>query len=214
MRQCRFFLENGSFMVRDESSGQTTGIHPRKVSLSADNTESHPKLCPEKWEFSGIPRQRAVLQKGIWQLTLGRAQFFLEFKDSRGKPHCGILFRGLILIDKLYERDVSEKEKQAVKTYPINTDPPPQLQRDCYETRVQTPQVPEDKRRGPVTYQELQHLGNGRFGRVSRVIDLVWGGMMALKLAEFQKGKEKQAKERLKKEVEILAQLKHVRLIY
>jgi serine/threonine protein kinase len=61
-------------------------------------------------------------------------------------------------------------------------------------------------------YHELEYLGRGSFGRVSRVIDLQWGGIMAVKIINVQRDREKETKETLKREVELLAKLSHVSL--
>lgn len=80
------------------------------------------------------------------------------------------------------------------------------------QSGVQTPRISNNKIRDPITYYELQDLGSGTFGRVSRVIDLQWGGILAVKIIEFRPEREKESKETLEREVELLAKLSHVSL--
>ncbi|EPE31192.1 hypothetical protein GLAREA_04159 [Glarea lozoyensis ATCC 20868] len=74
-RHCQFFLSNSSLMLRDDSSGASTTLTPRD-------------LDPHAWELSaasgGTPRQRALLEAGEWHLTVGPAEFLLEF-TGRGR---------------------------------------------------------------------------------------------------------------------------------
>ena len=80
------------------------------------------------------------------------------------------------------------------------------------ETRVQSPEVPLRKKHDPIVYHELQRLGTGAIGSVSRVIDLQLGRFMAVKIIPVEEGKEKDLKETAKKEVELIAKLDHVSL--
>ena len=77
-------------------------------------------------------------------------------------------------------------------------------------TTFRTPKVPEQKMRESVTYHELEHLGRGGFGSVTRVVDLKWGDMMAVKIVHTPAQREKKMKRKLRKEVEVLAGLSHV----
>jgi serine/threonine protein kinase len=81
-----------------------------------------------------------------------------------------------------------------------------------YQTRAQTPRIPEHKIHDSVTYHELEFLGKGSFGRVSRALDLQWGGIIAVKITNVEREKEKETMETLKREVELLAKLSHVSL--
>ena len=85
-RQCQFFLEKNTLMLRDDSSGSTTSVRPRQI-------ESN------RWEFSskstGTPRQRAILESGDWDLAFGSAEFVLQFPE-RGKLDFIIIFPALI----------------------------------------------------------------------------------------------------------------------
>jgi hypothetical protein len=70
-RQCQLFLQKNTLMIRDESSSCTTSIRPQQINSG-------------QWEFTGSQRQRAVLERGAWDIVMGPAEFCLEFSD-RGK---------------------------------------------------------------------------------------------------------------------------------
>ncbi|KUJ06219.1 Pkinase-domain-containing protein [Mollisia scopiformis] len=178
-------------MLRDDSSGSTTSIHPRQIDSNL-------------WEFpsksTGTPRQRAVLERGDWDLAMGPAEFLLQFSDRDG----------------WWNRYAKEKKVLATRKLPADcmlTLPTMSLPPTRYQTRVQTPRIPEHKIRDSVTYHELEYLGKGSFGRVSRVLDLQWGGIMAVKIINVEREKEKETKETLKREVELLAKLSHPHII-
>ncbi len=202
-RQCQFFLEKNTLMIRDDSSSCTTSIRPQQINS-------------DLWEFpsksTGTPRQRAILERGAWDLVMGPAEFSLEFSD-RGKSDFIILFSALIVLDGWWNRYTKEKKELATRKAPADctlTLPTMNLPPTRYQTRVQTPRIPENRIRDSVTYHELEYLGRGSFGRVSRVIDLQWGGIMAVKVINVQREKEKETKESLKREVELLAKLSYV----
>ena len=202
-RQCQFFLENNTLMLRDDSSGSTTSIHPQQIDSNL-------------WEFpsksTGTPRQRAVIESGDWDLALGPAEFLLQFPD-RGKLDSIIISPALIVLDGWWNRHAKEKKVLAIRKLPADcmlTLPTMSLPPTRYQTRVRTPRIPEHKIRDSVTYHQLEFLGKGSFGRVSRVLDLQWGGIMAVKIIDVEREKEKETKETLKREVELLAKLSHV----
>ena len=87
-RQCQFFLEKNTLMIRDDSSGCTTSIRPQLIESNL-------------WEFAsqstGTPRQRAVLERGDWDLAIGPAEFLLQFPD-KGKLDSIVTFSALIVL--------------------------------------------------------------------------------------------------------------------
>ncbi|RDL35671.1 uncharacterized protein BP5553_06283 [Venustampulla echinocandica] len=186
-RQCQLFLEKNTLLIRDDSSGSTTKTCPRKIDSNL-------------WKFSststGILKQRALLEIRHWGLTVGPAEFLVEFFGK----------------DRWWDRGIDERTALAARKLPFDskvTLPAMGLPPTHYQTRIQTPQIPENKIRGLVTYHELEYLGKGSCGRMSRVIDLQWGGIMAVKIVTVQRKKEKETKEALKREVELLAKLSH-----
>lgn len=72
--------------------------------------------------------------------------------------------------------------------------------------------MPEEKKHAPIVYHELDCIGKGAIGSVSRVMDLQSGLMMAVKIMTAEDGKEKDLKETAKREVELIASLSHVSL--
>jgi serine/threonine protein kinase len=83
------------------------------------------------------------------------------------------------------------------------------------QLRVQFPRVPESRMRPPVIYHQLELLGQGGYGCVSRVIDLQYGYVMAVKVFHSSGSAEKEEMEEKtqhRKEVEMLANLSHVSL--
>lgn len=68
-RHCRFFFHKSTLIIRDESSRHTTHIRPRQI-------DSY------QWKFTDIPRQRAIPERGAWDLVIGPAEFCLEFPDE------------------------------------------------------------------------------------------------------------------------------------
>ena len=70
--------------------------------------------------------------------------------------------------------------------------------------------MPQGKKHDPIVYHELERLGTGAIGSVSRVIDLQLGQFMVVKIIPVEEGKEKVLKETAKKEVELIAKPDHV----
>lgn len=99
----------------------------------------------------------------------------------------------------------------ALTESPDTPDLPPQQR---YETWVGEPEVPRDRIHDPIEYHELEHMGNGAIGSVSRVLDLHSGRIMAVKIISGEGGNEKVFKERGKLEVQLLACYRYVSLIY
>ena len=85
------------------------------------------------------------------------------------------------------------------------------LHRPRYETRVPEPHVPKDKQQLPaIVYHELEQIGKGAIGSVSRVMDLQSGRIITFKIIPVEEGKEKDLKESARNEVETLANNFHV----
>ncbi|MCJ1243632.1 hypothetical protein MMC30_000829 [Trapelia coarctata] len=187
-KQCHFFLLNKSLMIRDDSPGCSTSIVP----VGIDS---------EKWISTRPPRQWAVLEEGLWKLKIGVVEFCLRFEKSPGR---------------WWEQNVSEKQalanRRAHAAYELTApDIGPPLEQS--PTEFHTPQVPAHKMRDSVIYHELELLGRGGYGTVSRVVDLKYGGMMAVKIARVCKHEEKEGRELLRHEVEMLARLSHPHII-
>lgn len=93
----------------------------------------------------------------------------------------------------------------------MSPDPPLQAR---YETRVKVPDVPRDRWHNPIVYHELEQIGKGAIGSVSRVMDLQTGRKMAVKIIPAKEGKEKDPKEMARRGVEFLAHYRHVSLSF
>ena len=74
--------------------------------------------------------------------------------------------------------------------------------------------MPKEKWHDRIVYHELEQIGKGAIGSVSRVMDLQDGSIMAVKIIHVESGIEKDRKETAKREVEILASLEHVSLSF
>lgn len=114
-----------------------------------------------------------------------------------------------------WERNFDEKNAISKRTVPdalALTEPLDSPRKTLYQTRVKVPKVPEDRWHDAITYHELEQLGKGAIGSVSRVMDLQSGRIMAMKIIAIENGKEKNIKETAKVEVELIANLRHVSL--
>lgn len=72
-RQCSFCFHNRSLILRDHSEGHTTTISPLHL---------HP---PSKWRMDQTPRQCAIPEFGDWRISMGTAQFLLQFSQGMHK---------------------------------------------------------------------------------------------------------------------------------
>lgn len=71
--------------------------------------------------------------------------------------------------------------------------------------------MPAHKIHPPIVFHELERLGEGAIGSVSRVMDLQSGRILAVKIIPVKElGIEKNLKETAKREVEMIANLCHV----
>lgn len=125
----------------------------------------------------------------------------------------------LIAIDvNVWERDAIKKQTLATRRvlarYMLTVSVIPTLPTTRYQRRAQKPVVPKDKTHDPITYHSLEGLGAGGFGHVRRVMDLRSGEILAVNTIHVGKGREKEEKEDIKKEVELLASCNHVGLSY
>lgn len=96
------------------------------------------------------------------------------------------------------------------------TDPPDDNEiapQPRYETRVQEPDVPRDRWHDAIVYHELEQIGKGAIGSVSRVMDLQSGRILAVKIISVE-GREKFLKEMARREVELIARCRHVSLSF
>lgn len=92
------------------------------------------------------------------------------------------------------------------------TDSPELSTQPRYETRIQEPHVPRDRWHDAIIYHELEKIGRGAIGSVSRVIDLQSGRILAVKIIPVEDGREKVPKEMARSEVELITRYRHVSL--
>lgn len=65
----------------------------------------------------------------------------------------------------------------------LSTQPP-------YETRPQKPHGPRDRWHDAMVYHELEQIGKGAIGSVSRVMDLQSGRILGVKIISVEEGRE------------------------
>lgn len=71
-----------------------------------------------------------------------------------------------------------------------------------------------DRWHDAILYHELEKIGIGAIGSVSRVMDLQSGRILAVKIIPVEEGREKVLKEMARREVELIARYRHVTLSF
>lgn len=189
--QCSFEMcaESGVIMLWDRSSGQTTHI------LDAPN-----KAC-FKFIFE---RARRILVSEEMNTHIGfgtteenMIRFRLEWNFSRTRRPAD-LFRDIFLSSGGRQNPRTARTEDGSVTIPPSR----------YETRVHTPGMTLR-----IRFHPGRSLGSGRFGEVFKATDVDCGRIMAMKVQRPQGlGSGSSKWEYVKREIETLSQISHVRI--